>query len=169
MRIQIGDRHILPVYPFLILLAALAWEQLRQHRIGPIVLLIGLLLNVADVARYAPDYLSYFNPVIKPTQTWRYLGDSNTDWGQGMIALRHYQDAHPGEHLFVRSFADTDPQLYGVHCDTFAAADHPHGTVIVTVNDMAGYYLTDHNAFHWLWQHPLKADLNHTLLVFDVR
>jgi 4-amino-4-deoxy-L-arabinose transferase-like glycosyltransferase len=168
-RLQIGDRHVLPLYPFLLLLAAGVWEwaQRAGNKKWVLVLVSCAVLNAADVLRYAPDYLSYFTPLVRPTQTWRYLGDSNIDWGQGMFALKKYQDEHPNETLYVRTFGGVDPSFYGIRCQTFAESDRPHGTVIVTAVDMAGYDLSDHQAMQWLWQHPLKGYLNHTLFVFD--
>jgi hypothetical protein len=169
-RLQIGDRHVLPFYPFVLLLAAAVWEFSRRsgNRKWMIVLVVCAAFNAVDVLRYAPDYLSYFTPLVRPTQTWHYLGDSNIDWGQGMIALKKYQDQHPNEPLYVRPFGGVDPAFYGVRSRAFGENEHPYGTVIVTNIDMAGYFLSDPKALHWLWQHPMKAYLNHTLFVFQV-
>jgi 4-amino-4-deoxy-L-arabinose transferase-like glycosyltransferase len=167
-QLQIGDRHVLPVYPFLLILAAAAWHYFRDSRKALTVLALLAVANAIDVMRYSPDYLSYFTPFVRPTQTWRYLGDSNIDWGQGMIALRKYQDQHPDEKLYVRTFGGVDPRFYGIRSERFAENERPHGTVVVTAVDMAGYDLNDPQAMQWLWQHPLRAYLNHTLFVFKV-
>ena len=54
-------------------------------------------LNAADALRYAPGYLSYFTPFVRPAESFRLLTDSNLDWGQGLLSLRDYQRDHPGE------------------------------------------------------------------------
>ena len=167
-QLQIGDRHDLPIYPFLLLLAAAVWNHFRHSRKAVLILMVLAIANAIDVSRYAPDHLSYFTPFVKPTQTWRYLGDSNIDWGQGMLALKKYQDQHPNEKLFVRTFGGGDPGFYGIRCERFAEGERPHGTVVVTAIDMAGYDLGDRQAMQWLWQHPMKAYLDHTLFVFQV-
>src|SRR5882762_9043126 len=167
-QLQIGDRHDLPIYPFLLVLAGATWHYFRNSRKALIFLALLMVANAVDVSRYAPDYLSYFTPLVRPTQTWRYLGDSNIDWGQGMIALKKYQDQYPNETLYVRTFGGVDPSFYGVKCQRFAENERPHGTVIVTAIDIAGYDLADREAMRWLWQYPTKAYLNHSLFVFEV-
>jgi hypothetical protein len=166
--IQIGDRHILPVYPFLLVSAAAAWHYFRQSRKALIVLTVLAVLNVADVMRYAPDYLSYFTPLIKQADTWHYIGDSNLDWGQGLIALKKYQDQHPDETIYLRNTGGLDPAFYGIRYKPFAETEHPHGTVVVSANEVVGSYNKDQFALQWLFQYPLKAKLNHTMFVFQV-
>ena len=166
--IQIGERHILPVYPFLLIAAAAAWHHFRASRKALIVLALLAVANAADVMRYAPDYLSYFTPFIKQSETWHYIGDSNLDWGEGLIALKKYQDQHPNETLYLRNTGGLDPAFYGIRFKPFEENEHPHGTVIVSANEMVGAYNKDEFALRWLWSHPLKAYLNHSMFVFQV-
>ena len=112
--IQIGDRHILPLYPFLLLLAAGVWEWAKERRRWRIVLIAAVLLNVADVLRFAPDYLSYFNIFVKSDKSWTLISDSNVDWGEGLLALRDYQRQHPTEELHLSYFGSVDPKIYGI-------------------------------------------------------
>ena len=165
--LQIGDRHVLPIYPFLLIAAAAAWHALRGSKKALAALSLLAALNAVDVSRYAPDYLSYFTAVVRPTQTWKYLADSNIDWGQGLIALKKYQDEHPGETLYVRTFGGFDPTFYGIKCQAFSRTERPHGTVIVSANEMAGYLMDDPDGMRWLLQYPMKAYLNHTLFVYQ--
>ena len=88
-RFNIGERHVLPLYPFALLFAAVVWEWADAKACGVrqfLVLLV--LLNAADALRYAPGYLSYFNVFVRPADSYRLLTDSNLDWGQGLLALR---------------------------------------------------------------------------------
>jgi|1185.fasta_scaffold17610_1 hypothetical protein len=167
-RIQIGDRHILPLYPFALLLAAAAWQSLSSIPWARIVLLAFLVANAADCLRFAPDYLSYFTPVVDQTKSYRLLTDSNTDWGQGLIALKKYQDAHPNETIHLAYFGSIDPAVYGVRFVELRPFDHPSGTVVVSVSHLSGQFLTDVNSYKWLLQYKPKAILDHTLYVFDV-
>ena len=96
---DIGERHILPLYPFALLIAGGIWEHARKHRCGMAVVILALCLNAADALRYAPDYLAYFNVFVKPENSWRLLTDSNLDWGQGLLALRAYEQQHPDEDI----------------------------------------------------------------------
>ncbi|HEY6937951.1 MAG TPA: glycosyltransferase family 39 protein, partial [Terriglobales bacterium] len=100
--IDIGDRHVLPIYPIVLLfVAGGCWQLARRSRAALALVLIALALNAADALRYAPDYLSYFTPFVAPSQTYKLLSDSNLDWGQGLLALRRYEAAHPQEKIYL--------------------------------------------------------------------
>ena len=88
--INIGTRHVLPIYFFFALLASVfAWEWLgktSQHRwMGwtVVVLMVWLLLSGAF---NHPDYLAYFNE-LAGDEPERILADSDLDWGQDMLRL----------------------------------------------------------------------------------
>lgn len=166
--INIGVRHVLPLYPFLLLFAGAALESLRRVRWH--VALLGALIvaQAADVARFAPDYLSYFTVAVRPENTWQYLSDSNTDWGQGFVALRAYQSAHPAEPIHLAYVGEVDPAFYGIRYTRLQEDDRPTGTVIVSATHLSGQLLHNHNAYRWLLRYPVKTVLNHSLYVFEV-
>ncbi len=166
--IQIGDRHILPLYPFLLLLAAGTWEWAKEKRRWRIVLIAAVVLNGADVLRYAPDYLSYFNIFVKPDKSWTLLSDSNVDWGEGLLALREYQQQHPNEELHLSYFGSVDPKIYGIRYTQLHENERATGTVIVSAMDLTGHSFRDPMSFRWVLRYPRKAILNHTLYVFEV-
>ena len=80
-RITIGERHLLPLYPFALLIAGGIWEHARRQRAASAILVVALCLNAADALRCAPDYLGYFNIFVRPENAWRLLTDSNLDCG----------------------------------------------------------------------------------------
>jgi hypothetical protein len=175
--VNIGVRHVLPIYPFLLLYAGAFFEWVRRlprnqqpanWRTTHVVFALLLVAQAADIARYAPDYLSYFTVFVKPANTWQLLSDSNTDWGQGMVALRHYQDAHPTEPIHLAYVGEVDPAWYGIRYTLLREQDHPTGTVIVSATHLSGQLLANHDAYRWLLQYPRKTILNHTLYVFEV-
>jgi hypothetical protein len=83
-----GERYILPIYPFVLLLCGSLWQFARGRRVVPVLLLVALAAHVGDVMRYAPDYLSYFGVFVRPASSYKLLSDSNVDWGEGLVALR---------------------------------------------------------------------------------
>ena len=116
-RLNIGLRHILPLYPFLIMTAAAAIaELLRQRRIIRNVCLGGLcLFQFAESARAYPDYLAYFNPLIGGSRNGhKYLADSNIDWGQDLKQLKQWLDQHHLDHIQLSYFGMADPAYYGI-------------------------------------------------------
>ena len=89
---NIGVRHILPVFPFVLLLAALAASTLALHcAAGAYAVGALLLLHVVSSVRTFPNYMAYGNEAIGgSSRTYRVLSDSNVDWGQGLIEVRSY-------------------------------------------------------------------------------
>lgn len=94
-RINIGIRHILIVYPFLALGAAVLLERAWQHvralrqphaRLAAVCALLALLAWQASTLWTAyPDYLPYFNEAV--AQPEHVLVDSDLDWGQDLYRL----------------------------------------------------------------------------------
>jgi hypothetical protein len=166
--LDIGDRYILPAYPFLILASAGLVDAFESRRLAIALASMIVAVQMVDCFRYAPDYLSYFNVFVKPGRTYEWLTDSNTDWGQGLIALREYQRSHPDEDISLLYFGDVDPPQYGIRAHMLSEGEKPTGTVIVSATHLSGQYLHNPAAFRWLLQYPRIAILNHTLHVFAV-
>ena len=167
-RFDIGERHILPIYPFALLFIAGLWRVAANRRTIKVLLLLAIALQLADSLRYAPDYLSYFSPFVRPSSTYHLLTDSNLDWGQGLLALRDYQHSHPQEQISLAYFGSMDPEMYGVHVHRLAEGERATGTVVVSATDLSGQYLKDPNAYQWVLAYPRIAILDHTLYVFRV-
>ncbi len=166
-RFDIGERHILPLYPFALLIAGGIWEHARKHRIASVVVILALCLNAADALRSAPDYLAYFSIFVKPENSWRLLTDSNLDWGQGLISLRTYELQHPDERLKLAYFGSVDPALYGVKATPLAPADRVSGKVVAGASCLSGQVLDDHDGYHWLWLYPPQRVLDSSMWMFD--
>ena len=167
-RVNIGERHILPVYPFALLLCAGLWELTKGRRAVLALIVLALAVHAFDVLRYAPDYLSYFNLFVSPTNSYKLLSDSNVDWGEGLIALRKYQQAYSNEVIHLAYSGTIDPVVYGVHALPLMPNQRVSGTVIISANYLSGQTLEDPNSYHWVLQYPRKAILNHSLHVFEV-
>lgn len=86
--INIGVRHILPVYPPLCAVAAFAvlamWKNARA-RIAAVLLLGWLFIGVALAH---PDYMAWFNEAAGKHPE-RIAVDSNLDWGQDWLRFAH--------------------------------------------------------------------------------
>lgn len=152
---NIGVRHILPVYPFLMILAAwAAWRLVQRQRRWAYVVALLLLWNVISSARTFPVYLAYSNELWGgPSQTYKYLSDSNVDWGQQLWATKKYLDSRHVKNCWFAYFAEVvvDPAYYGVTCkplttiasvwlqptiDVPASVDGP---VLISAGVLSGY------------------------------
>ncbi|HEY0004141.1 MAG TPA: glycosyltransferase family 39 protein [Pyrinomonadaceae bacterium] len=93
-RINIGVRHFLPVFPFLMVLCGAMLDQLLQitRRRMMTATIVALLCGwmVFEAARAFPDYMSYMNQVAWRHPHWYYLSDSNVEWGDDAGALAEY-------------------------------------------------------------------------------
>ncbi len=117
--------------------------------------------------RYAPDYLAYFNVFVKPENSWGLLTDSNLDWGQGLIALREYEQQHPSETLHLAYFGSVDPKLYGIRALPLAPNEPVSGEVVAGASCLSGQVLDDPVSYYWLWDYQPQRIIDHSLWLFD--
>ncbi len=125
-RITIGYRHILPVVPFLIMLAAQAgrrleigdWRFRRPNLQSPIANLFFLLLllwHAAGTLRLFPHQEAFFNELAGgPEGGGRILVDSNIDWGQDLILLRELLVEKGVEDVYLGYFGAAVPETYNI-------------------------------------------------------
>jgi hypothetical protein len=115
-RINIGLRHILPIYPFLLLLAGGAVAAL-QARVRPAFLLVLLIPAAVELGTVAPHYLAFFNQFAGgPGNGHNLLVDSNLDWGQDLKGLKRWMNLHHVPHVNLGYFGNADPAYYGIRC-----------------------------------------------------
>lgn len=121
-KVNIGLRHLLPVYPFLYLgvgrLMA-PWPAAgRAGRLTALVPLMVILCLVAtgwEAASIAPHHLAYFNGLVGgPENGHHYLLDSNLDWGQSAKAVRDYIEEENVPALYLAFAGNSDPWYEGV-------------------------------------------------------
>lgn len=174
-RLNIGYRHILPALPFLLVLAGAAVAPLRRHRLTHALLWLGLGWYVFSGVRQHPDYLAYFNEAVGGSaQGYRYLGDSNLDWGQDLALLADYVAAHPGAWRISYSGA-ADPGYYGLPAaalvdlddPAFAVANPQPGRYAISVNHLQGI-LSESDLFDWFRRQTPVAKLGYSIFVYDV-
>jgi hypothetical protein len=115
-RIDIGERYILPVYPYAILLAAAAAPQVLAWRRGPWVLAGLLALHaVPSLLVMSRGYLAYFNGLAGgPMGGHRVLADSNLDWGQDLPRLKAWMERHGVEEVQLGYHGSDDPERLGL-------------------------------------------------------
>src|SRR3989344_6005922 len=115
---NLGVRYILPVYPFLILYAG-GLADLRFNLNKKVILIFTAGLGVWYVfsaVQIYPDYLAYFNEFVGgPANGYKYLDDSNLEWGQDLKRLRAHQKKHPDVKVVNSDFnIYFDPRYYGI-------------------------------------------------------
>jgi hypothetical protein len=117
---NIGIRHILPVYIFLAILIAGATSvliKIRRHWLYVVVVL--LLFQAISVTRAFPAYIAYANEAFGgPKNVWRYLSDSSADWAQQLHAVKRYTEEHNIQHCWFVYFGTgvIDYDYYKIPC-----------------------------------------------------
>lgn len=116
-KINIGHRHVLIIYPFLIMLASRVVTYLfGSKKIYPrIVVSILLIWYVSASILIYPNFISYFNELIGgPKNGAKYVTDSNIDWGQDIIRLKKYLDDNNIDQYYFTYFGSLWPSYYGI-------------------------------------------------------
>lgn len=160
--LQIGQRHLLPLYPFLFVLCgnlarkgvwaelAHAAPKLRRIALGMAILLIGWL--AWGTWSIQPYQLSYFNELCGgPAGGQHILADSSVDWGQTFQAARQYLETTPGETPYLAAFASIDPALYEFDFIPLPPTLNAPITLTTPFNPAPGIYLIGATPLHGLW------------------
>ncbi len=102
-KLNFGIRHILPIFPLLIVLAAGAACYLAsRNRVCLYAVVLFAAFHCASSLRAFPYSLSYSNEAFGgPQQTYRYLLDTNSDWAQGLVDDRDYYLARKPHHRLL--------------------------------------------------------------------
>lgn len=139
--VNIGVRYILPAYPLAIVLISRIWRDRPEckrvfwstHRVGWALLVIMTIESLAA----APRYLSFMNFAAGGQKSgWRIVNDSNFDWGQGLLDLKRWSDAHGNPPITMAYFGRANPTTYGIDYSPITAPASEAPVVAVST-----YYL----------------------------
>ncbi len=111
--LNIGHRHLLPIYPIVFILLG-SLPELTRARFGLRALPWALAVFGCLVSAWAfPNYLAFFNGIVRRDEAWQYLVDSNLDWGQEHATLEsfvaHERRAYGDAHLIYGCLFDSSP------------------------------------------------------------
>jgi 4-amino-4-deoxy-L-arabinose transferase-like glycosyltransferase len=125
--INIGVRHIAPVFPFLFLLGGAYLDRmLKWSRFGVARTLVLLVLSwmLVDCRNTYPNYLASTNPLTFGKPAWSLLADSNVEWGQDIGELAEYLKSR-GETNLIGALSGgwATPSMYGIKLLDFAPPD----------------------------------------------
>jgi hypothetical protein len=114
-RFDIGLRLIFVIYPSLFILAGCVMVYvLRNFKRAYVVLAAVAAYYVLTLVSAYPNYLAYSNELFGGRQnSYRYLADSNLDWGQGLPQLKTYAEQHHIAQMPIIYFGSAAPSYYG--------------------------------------------------------
>lgn len=119
-RLNIGVRHILPVFPFTYVLVS--WtivsivNEIKKHNLKKTVSYVVIVLlfwyAFSSLSSY-PYYLSYFNEIGGGLENgYKYVVDSNYDWGQDLKRLKEWVDEYNIQKIKIDYFGGADVSYY---------------------------------------------------------
>jgi hypothetical protein len=175
-------RHALPATPFLILIAAKAFQWLWQKsrdfpwpwaRLLPILL---LLWHAGSVLAQFPRHIAYANELMRPADKPDQLYTFNWNLGQDMKRLTEAAKARGWKTVKLLSAQRTDPYFYGLDWRPFTERDlvEPEsGTVYVVEASITAdrkYYkrlFAQKNS--WLLKTPATGNLGGALAYYEIQ
>jgi 4-amino-4-deoxy-L-arabinose transferase-like glycosyltransferase len=152
--IDIGARHILPLYALAAMFAGAGAVALgSQSRAWTWAVGALIAAHIASSLAHYPIQMTYANEAWGGAKnTHRLLSDANVDWAQQLYQVKAWQDRHPGEECWFAYFArpEVDPAVYGIRCHALPTADTGwlggaeitppvvHGAVLISAGDWSG-------------------------------
>ncbi len=176
-QLNVGIRHLLPIYPFLFIFIGYSVSEFISHRklsprnkiftsYLPVALLFGWYLYAA-LSVY-PYFMTYFNELAGgPRGGSRILADSNIDWGQDMKRVAGWiKEQHLSEPVKMDYFwsGTIQPQYYGINFIPLQKDDPSQkGWIIIGVTSL------QRPEFKWLQHYPPLKIIGNSVFVFLIR
>jgi hypothetical protein len=127
-----------------------------------------------------PDYLAYFNEFAGGADSgYRYLVDSNLDWGQDLKGLKRFMDDRGIDRVYLSYFGTDSPGRYGIQYDWLPSYElknpDPSRTTIdlkrqrylaISVTNLQGVYMEPYTMFRWLDRYTPVAKIGHSIFVY---
>jgi len=191
--LNLGYRYILPVLPFVLVLAGrmgswiaegLASSSGQQRALLGAAATAMIGWSIWSSLSIYPHYLAFFNELAGgPDNGWRYLVDSNIDWGQDLWGLKRWMDLHGVQQIKLGYYGEADPNYYGIHFEPLPSVpdrwEHPSyhdlypadptpGLYAISANLIQGRGLADPETYAWFRMREPIDKIGYSLFVYEV-
>jgi len=172
--LDMGVRHLLPLYPFLFILAAAALTRLPLRHRGVILGVVCAGLAIESLSIY-PHYLAFFNIAAGgPAHGAAVLADSNIDWGQDAANLKRWMDAHGVSQICLDYFGTANLELLGIHgqylAKTWETAQRASLNCFAAISvDSLDELFLQPGSYSWLRALRPVARIGYSIYVYDLR
>jgi hypothetical protein len=177
---NIGVRHLLPAFPLTFILVAnqivTLFRRIEKRRVAAWGgrLALGALLGwqALTVLRVHPSYLAYFNELAGgPEGGWRYVNDSNLDWGQDVKRLAQFVEERDIPGIYMSFFGPADAAYYlkGKDLGPVPCSEPPKGWVAVSAMMYPGApWNPECDYRRWLPMEKLVTKIGYSIFVFRI-
>jgi len=183
--LNIGVRHLLPVFPFTFLLVSGVinfWLKSPPFGIKYLFLLILILWQMVSIISIYPHFLAYFNELAGgPDRAYIYTVDSNLDWGQDLKRLKKWVEENKIEKIYVDYFGGGEAKYYlKEKFEPWWGTKNPNdlpkgsylaisasflqggrGTPVPGFDQSSGYY-------RWLYQYEPITKIGYSIFVYKI-
>src|SRR5712692_531011 len=178
VKVNIGIRHILVIYPLLAVVTAGAakglWEmRARRFRFAPIALSAILVWQVVSTALAHPDYLSYFNVFAGSKPADVVLLGCDSDCGQDVLKLSETLRSRAVREVSLRVFTSADLSRMDLPLFRELAPYQPTpGWIAVSIRGIrTGNWLQDiipPDGYSWLDSYKPVANVGKTIRLYYI-
>jgi 4-amino-4-deoxy-L-arabinose transferase-like glycosyltransferase len=171
LKLNIGLRHLLPIYPFVfVILGKLLKVKISRKNIYYAVLALLSIWVVAEALLIMPYNMSYFNEFVGPKNGYKYLSDPDVDWGQWLKYAASYEKEKNITSIYMTApLPDALTKQYIVDY-TRPSCSPKNGIYFVSVSSLILY---DHfndpsNCLQWLRDRTYQDMIGYSVLVYNV-
>ena len=115
--LNIGVRHLLPAFPFTMILVAkgtIYWlEKTKFKKLSLAIFSILIFWQAISILKIFPHFLAYANEIVGgPDNLYLYTVNSNLDWGQDLKRLKKWVEEKGIEKIYIDYFGGGNPKYY---------------------------------------------------------
>jgi hypothetical protein len=175
-KVNIGIRHVLPALPFLFLVVG-AFFASTLTRWKAAVSALCVAWHIYAAASIHPHQLAYFNEFVGgPGNGYKYLVESNVDWGQDLAGLKEYMDENKIEGIKLSYFGLSNPAYYGIdsiYMPSFLVlgeknreAVTPAGYFAISATMLQGVYMPDRDYYRDFREAEPVANIGYSIFIY---
>ena len=166
--INIGLRHILPIYPFLFVWISRVATFSKSALYSALLAVLTVWYICSNIYIY-PHYLAYFNELIGgPRNGYKYLVDSNLDWGQDLRALLKHVDENDIRPIKIIYFGAPRLLEYnGYHAPHVECFEIQSGYIAISVTHLQSVYLLP-GCFEWLKEYEPIKRIGYSIHIYEI-
>ncbi|MCI0416419.1 glycosyltransferase family 39 protein [bacterium] len=184
-RLDLGLRYVLPIYAFLLVAAGALIPPLQRIARGKILVILLVLWSVVTAVRIYPHHLAYFNELCGgSSKGYKYLVDSNLDWGQDLVLLKSYMERNGVKGIRLSYYGMSDPEYYGIKyrylpSPKFQPWTQRHrkeenfalekGLYAISATNVAGIFLDNWDTYQYFRNKEPIDSIGYSILIYEIK